>query len=414
MSRAVKVAEITAKNTFRAASTLHFGVIGGTGNLGGATTRRLLNLKAEGHLPRGDILISGQNPEKLRHFQQLGVRIVSNQELMETCDVAFGCLKPAVAPVALKEAPSWKRPTGSVYVPFAAASTPESTAKYLGSGRGLVNGMTGLAVELGMGSTFLCAHPDANENERLLAEYASGLLGDVYWLNDNESHKLHLATSIVGCSPAYFAYVVEAVQKKAQELGIEDPAIAEQIVRSTMLSTGQLMAEKNIPAAGLIERVATKGGVTRGGIEIFDAANTSTVVGDVVEANVKRCEAIADTLAAEAKPASIPEAKSHPVLNNTPPQDHSSAHSTKSSRIPLKEFMAPHGHLFAHKAKPAVETTMQLGAAAPASVPPAQPSHFPLKEFTAPHGLFAHKAEPTAESKPTDREAPPAPPVPGC
>jgi len=311
MSRLVRTAENT--KIILTGIPYRVGVLGGTGNLGSAVVKRLTKAREEGHI-QGEILFSstGRDPAKSKILKRLGAREASNQEVMEESDVTFGCVKPAIAPTILSEALRWHRSAGSVFIPFFAATTPSDTARHIGSGKGLVNGMTGLGTEIGAGVTFLCAHPETNKQERLLAEYAAGLLGEVHWFKDEESHLLHLATSIVGCLPAYFAYAVDAVQTKAQALGIKDPSLAEKVVRSTMLATGRLMAEKNISAADLMKQVATKGGVTRGGLDIFDAKNTGKLFGEVIEANVERCKTIAATLntpATAAKPSAAAPAE---------------------------------------------------------------------------------------------------------
>jgi pyrroline-5-carboxylate reductase len=199
-----------------------------------------------------------------------GVAVDSNGELAERADVVVVAVKPD----ALQQAAGELAGARAVISILGATPLDEVEAAFPEAEVGRV--MPNLAVEVGGG--VLCAagefSPEAREK--------LGLLGSVVELPDSQ---FDVATALMGCSPAYFALVAEALVEAGVDAGLEE-GLAEKMVIEAAAGTGSLMRIRR--PADLRVAVTSPGGSTEAGLEALEREGAKEAFRAAVRASLER------------------------------------------------------------------------------------------------------------------------------
>ncbi len=126
--------------------------------------------------------------------------------------------------------------------------------------------MPNLAVETGRGVVAVARSADSDPG--VVAEGLSllGSLGEVVELDDG---LMDAATAVMGCSPAYFAVVADALAKIGVEDGL-DPEDSLRMVAETLAGTAELLRRRT--PFEIQVAVASPGGSTEAGLEALAAS----------------------------------------------------------------------------------------------------------------------------------------------
>ncbi|HEX5761636.1 MAG TPA: pyrroline-5-carboxylate reductase [Solirubrobacterales bacterium] len=199
-----------------------------------------------------------------------GEAVGSNAELSERADAVVLAVKPGV----LDQAASELAGARSIVSILGATSLEKVAAAFPGAQVGRI--MPNVAVEVGQG--VLCVaggfHPDVREK--------LNLLGTVVELPDSQ---FDLATALMGCSPAYFALVAEALAAAGVSAGLDED-LAERLVVEAAAGTGALMRVRR--PTDLRVSVTSPGGSTEAGLEALEAEGAREAFRAAVEASLER------------------------------------------------------------------------------------------------------------------------------
>lgn len=137
----------------------------------------------------------------------------------------------------------------------------------LGQGAELVRIMPNTPVALGKGVVALYA--DDTAHSVTLADVAELLapLGLVERMADES--QFNLVTALTGCGPAFVFRFVDALAKSAAKLGL-DADQAARLALATVEGASALAAQAEDAPALLADKVASKGGMTREGLDVMD------------------------------------------------------------------------------------------------------------------------------------------------
>lgn len=123
----------------------------------------------------------------------------------------------------------------------------------------LVRCMPNTPALIGRGMTGLYAAPAVGAEQRDRAQRILEAAGEVLWVRDEQA--LDAVTAVSGSGPAYVFYFIEAMQRAAGELGLDETA-ARALAIETVRGAAELAARSTESAAQLRERVTSKGGTT--------------------------------------------------------------------------------------------------------------------------------------------------------
>ena len=253
----------------------------GAGSMGGSIARGLVE---SGALPGEQVLVCDHNSGKLAALaQQAGVRTFSTsaEMLAEKPGIVVLAVKPQVlAPVLEQHAADLD---GALVVSIAAGVTLATLGAALPGAR-VVRVMPNLPVSVRSGASAITGGASAGEADVATVQALFATLGSAKVMREDQ---LDAEGAVVGCAPAYFALMVDALTRAGIRAGLR-ATDAREMVNATMLGVAESLAASGEHPRAYMERVTSPGGTTaaalyelepalvEGGYDAVDAALART------------------------------------------------------------------------------------------------------------------------------------------
>lgn len=215
----------------------------------------------------------------------------SNQQLIDECDVVVLAVKPQamhemISGLQLNE-------ETPLFISIAAGLRTRALTDWFGREVPLVRTMPNTPALVGAGATGLFANAQVSEAQRDIAETIMRAVGITLWL-ENEDH-LDAVTAISGSGPAYFFYLMEAMEQAGLQMGLSEET-ARLLTVQTAFGAAKLALEVEEAPSILRERVTSPGGTTEQAINYLDAKDTRKTLMAAVNAARDRSEQLAQKL----------------------------------------------------------------------------------------------------------------------
>ncbi|KAJ3350104.1 hypothetical protein HDU83_009885 [Entophlyctis luteolus] len=145
------------------------------------------------------------------------------------------------------------------------------------------------------GAAGLFAHASVSEDLRSLAfEVCRSFSKVLYWVKSEQL--LDVVTGVSGSGPAYFFYMIEAMEEAGVELGLPRE-IARGLAAQTCLGAGKMALEQiSTEPATLRKNVTSPNGTTEAGVKVLEARSAKQIIKDCVIAATKRGDELGDIL----------------------------------------------------------------------------------------------------------------------
>ncbi|MBB5984736.1 pyrroline-5-carboxylate reductase family protein [Sphingobium lignivorans] len=127
--------------------------------------------------------------------------------------------------------------------------------------------MPNLPVRIGKGVSTLYGEPGMPDGVWAQADALCRALGLVEWLEDEAL--FDTATALAGCGPAFVYRFIDALSTAGAELGLA-PDMAARMALATMEGAALSAASSDVAPAAMADAVASKGGMTREGLNVLD------------------------------------------------------------------------------------------------------------------------------------------------
>lgn len=205
-----------------------------------------------------------------------GEAVASNADLVEASDFVVLAMKPAGLDSVAESLPTPRAILsllGATKLSRLVELFPESTVLRL---------MPNLAVETGRG---VIAVAEPEESDQGITSDASKLLGSLGSVVRLDDELMDAATAVMGCSPAYFAVVADALAKAGARDGL-DPAISIHMVAESLAGTAELLKRRT--PFEIQVAVASPGGSTEAGLEALKEARGSEAFEAAAAASLAR------------------------------------------------------------------------------------------------------------------------------
>ncbi|WP_099351811.1 pyrroline-5-carboxylate reductase ProI [Fredinandcohnia onubensis] len=227
-------------------------------------------LQKELFLPNQISVMNRSNYERLEGLnKEYGVTISQNkQETIENAGVILLAIKPkdvAEAVLAIKDHVNENQLIISV---LAGVSTTTIT-DLLNKDVAVVRAMPNTSATIGKSATALSVGMYANEDHLLIARQLFETIGIVTTVAEKD---LHAVTGLSGSGPAYVYYLVEAMEKAADDIGLEK-GIAKELILQTIIGAAEMLKSSPKPPATLRKEVTSPGGTTEAGIKVLEQFN---------------------------------------------------------------------------------------------------------------------------------------------
>ena len=226
--------------------------------------------------------------------QDFGIKtLAENESAIKRADVIVLAVKPQVMREALTPLGTLIRQTSPLLISIAAGIPAENIERWAGSKPALVRVMPNTPALVRAGVSALFANENTSAPQRDLAESIMRSVGTTVWL-EKES-LMDIVTAVSGSGPAYFFYLMEAIEQAAIREGL-DADTARLLALETSLGAARLALESTEGPGQLRKRVTSPGGTTEAAIRTLDASNVSDIIQDAVSAARQRSAELAGIL----------------------------------------------------------------------------------------------------------------------
>jgi len=259
-------------------NTQKIGFIGGV-NMASSLISGLI---ASGHSPQ-DLWVSDVNQDALKVLaENLNVNTsTNNDDIINAVDVVVLAVKPQILSTVAKNATASIQQKQPLVVSIAAGISQQSLSQWLGNNIAIVRCMPNTPALVLTGATALHANAQVTAEQHDLAENIMRSVGIALWVNDES--ELDVVTAVSGSGPAYYFLLMEAMEKAAIEMGMNE-VTARLLVQQTALGAAKIALESSESPEQLRKRVTSPCGTTQQALETFEEGGFTALVSKALHA----------------------------------------------------------------------------------------------------------------------------------
>ncbi|MGX2960329.1 pyrroline-5-carboxylate reductase [Peribacillus sp. JNUCC 23] len=238
------------------------------------------------------------NQERLAYVkQQYGVHGHTSLEAALTdADVVLLAVKPKDVLAALTAARPYLT-ENMLLISVAAGVNLASLEEIIETKMAIVRAMPNTSAAVGLSATALSANSLAGNAQLQIAIELFKSIGTVSVVEEN---KLDAVTGLSGSGPAYIYYVVEAMEKSAQEIGL-DPVTAKQLIIQTIQGAAEMLNQSPKTPATLRKEVTSPGGTTEAGLKVLENFHVQNAFIACIEEATEQAKRMGDEISKEIK-----------------------------------------------------------------------------------------------------------------
>tara|TARA_A100001037_G_scaffold42772_1_gene33745 strand:- start:9476 stop:10285 length:810 start_codon:yes stop_codon:yes gene_type:complete len=256
----------------------------GAGNMAAALINGLL---ADG-FDASTICAADPDAQQLAALATAGVSTTSdNAEAIAHADIVVVAVKPQVLAGVVKALPL--QPSQLV-VSIAAGVSSTSLQRWTSDSQPIVRCMPNTPALLGAGITALFANEHVSAELKGAAQAVLSAVGKTIWVDDESM--LDAVTALSGSGPAYFFYLMEAMIKAGEAMGLSTESAALLTVE-TAHGAARMAREGGLPPDRLRQNVTSPGGTTQKALSILDEADCTGIIGKALAGARDRSEELA-------------------------------------------------------------------------------------------------------------------------
>ena len=229
---------------------------------------------------------------RLKLISEFGVQAVDKPgpELSNVDVLLF-----AVKPQQMKEAARAVAPhlTDPLIVTIAAGIRVDDLSRWLGGLERIVRAMPNTPALVHAGISGLYAPSVVGMADRETSEKLLSSVGAALWFEAESD--LDAVTAVSGSGPAYVFYAIEALEKAARELGLQEGA-SRSLALWTFVGAAKLAIERGEDPAVLRAQVTSKGGTTERALEVLEEGRVQERFVEAVRAAYERSKQLGDAL----------------------------------------------------------------------------------------------------------------------
>lgn len=233
-------------------------------------------------------VLNRSNQKRIEHLMETYGVLPANQkeEAVSNCDILILAIKPHDILQFLQSIKGFLTER-QLIISLAAGISTRQIEEAVGIDLAVVRAMPNTAAAVLESATALSYGRFCTPRAQ---EIASVLLGTVGTLSVVEESLMDAVTGLSGSGPAYFYYIVEAMQAAGKSLGLPEQ-VANQLVEQTLVGAAKMLHQGELPAAELRQRVTSPNGTTFAGIGVLEQGNfTDLMILAVAEAKKRATE----------------------------------------------------------------------------------------------------------------------------
>lgn len=175
-------------------------------------------------------------------------------------------------------------------ISIAAGVPTKAIQSWLSNEIAIVRAMPNMPALIQTGVTALFATEHVSQEGCSLAESVLRAVGITVWMTNEEL--MDTVTALSGSGPAYFFYMMDALQQSGIALGLS-PQEAKLLTIQTALGAARMALESDASLQTLCDQVTSKGGTTEAALQVFETAALRSIFKEAVMAARDRSCALA-------------------------------------------------------------------------------------------------------------------------
>lgn len=236
----------------------------GAGNMAEAILAGLVQKKL--YEPQQIYVTNRQNKERLHYIKQTYQVHVSQQaeEVIEGAAKIILAVKPKDIVECLQGIKD-KLTEKQLLISVLAGVATDTMEEIIGKQIPIIRAMPNTSATIGLSATAISCGTYAKETD---VQSATALFQTVGTVEIVKEEEIHAVTGISGSGPAYFYLFVEALEKAAQEMGLEREK-AKNLITQTIIGAGEMLKHTKKDAATLRKEVMSPNGTTEAAINVL-------------------------------------------------------------------------------------------------------------------------------------------------
>lgn len=272
--------------------TLPLIAIIGTGHMGEAL---LSGLIASGH-PREKLFAADPSETRSAEIKaRLGITTSQhNEDAIKFGSIVLFAVKPQQLKEVILEQKQLLLAKRPLLISIAAGVRESTIRSWLDEQIAIVRAMPNMPALIQTGMTALYANKLVSQEDKNLAESVLRAVGVTVWMTDES--QMDVVTAISGSGPAYFFYIMEALQEAGISLGLSEN-VSRLLTIQTAFGASRMVLESDETLSTLCKQVTSKGGTTEEAIKVFENANLKAIFKEAISKACNRSQQLAKLLA---------------------------------------------------------------------------------------------------------------------
>ena len=213
-------------------------------------------------------VINRSNEERLNYLkEEYGINPVRTpEELLKGAHMAVLAVKPKDI-LSTMQTIKQSIEENTLFLSVVAGVDTESLEGIAGKPIAIIRAMPNTSAAVGKSATALAANAHTCDAQLQSAVSLFETIGSVTIV---EEEQLDAVTGLSGSGPAYIYYLVEALEKSAESIGLE-PDAAKQLILQTLSGAAEMLQRSPKTPAVLRKEVTSPGGTTEAGLKALEA-----------------------------------------------------------------------------------------------------------------------------------------------
>ncbi|MGB1800182.1 MAG: pyrroline-5-carboxylate reductase [Gammaproteobacteria bacterium] len=245
----------------------------------------------------GGLIANGIKPEKLfatdpdenqrnAITKQFSIStFADNKEAITNADVILLAVKPQVMHAVVSDIAESIKGTNKLIISIAAGVKLDSIISWLGDQTAVVRVMPNTPALIQVGAAAIVANEHTTDAQKNIAEAMMRSVGTAIWLDSEE--QMDAVTAVSGSGPAYFFYFMEAMEKAAIDMGLNEEQ-ARLLTIETAVGASKMALMSSSDPAELRRQVTSPGGTTEQALNTFMQNNMEALVEKAMQAAKQR------------------------------------------------------------------------------------------------------------------------------
>ncbi|MCY9091225.1 pyrroline-5-carboxylate reductase [Bacillus mojavensis] len=246
--------------------------------------------------PENIYITNRSNEERLNELKEMyGVRPCRDKSKFFTqTDIVVLAFKPKDAAESIDSIRPYMK--DQLVISVLAGLTIETIQHYFGRKLAVIRVMPNTSAAIRKSATGFSVSAEASQDDITAAKALLETIGEATLV---EEQHLDAVTAIAGSGPAYLYRYIEAMEKAAQKVGLDEET-AKKLILQTMAGATDMLRQSGKQPAQLRKEITSPGGTTEAGLRALTEARFEEAIIHCIEETAKRSAEIKEQFAGAA------------------------------------------------------------------------------------------------------------------